>query len=126
MAIDKMAVANRLKQFAISKNLKVKELAEALGMQSSSFQSTYWNGRSLPGAEILLRLEDMGCDTVWLLSGRTTEEAMLRNRISELETQVRALNEHLDRTTAKLSSVLVEHREVAIHPIKPPQKKVPH
>ncbi len=128
MAIDKFAVGNRIRQFIAGKQMKIKDFAEQIGMSAATLQSSYLNGRSLPGAEILLRLEEMGCDTMWLLTGKTTDEAKLRARITELESQIKMLNEHFDRTTKKLSSVLGDHTRLTIRPIEPvdltPSKEV--
>lgn len=62
----KEEVAKRLKIFGIEKFGKLSILASNLDMLPQSLQK-YTSGESLPGAEILSKLSDLGCDIEWLL-----------------------------------------------------------
>lgn len=64
--MDKIEVGNRLRHFIKQKFSSYELVAAKLGMKSPSLQ-TYLRGESLPGAEILSKLSDLGCDIEWLL-----------------------------------------------------------
>lgn len=68
MSIDKNAVSKRLREFGDTFNT-MKQFAEALNISQQTLSSGYLNGRSLPGAELLLQLQTLGCDIKWLLTG---------------------------------------------------------
>jgi transcriptional regulator with XRE-family HTH domain len=108
MQIDKQAVGIRLREFGESRFPKIKDFAEALGMPPSSLQSSYFNGRSLPGAELLLKLMNLGCDCNWLLTGDGDNEIKsVKNkspddcvdRIKELEEENRLLRDRISQIT---------------------------
>jgi transcriptional regulator with XRE-family HTH domain len=84
MEINKAEVANRLKQWAAAHYKMYKDMADDLDMTPQALQSSYLNGRSLPGAEILIKLQNLGLDITWLLTGKTLKET-LNKRITDLE-----------------------------------------
>jgi transcriptional regulator with XRE-family HTH domain len=62
-----MDIGSRLKLFAKQIG-SAKDLADKLGMKPPALQS-YLNNRSKPGADIIIKLHNLGCDIVWLLTG---------------------------------------------------------
>ena len=68
--LNKKEVGLRLKEFGIDRFGTISELALKLEMDYQSFHSTYIQGRSLPGAKILSKLMQMGCNIDWLLHGK--------------------------------------------------------
>jgi len=73
LEINKADVAERLREFGQKKFGKMTDFAAALEISGAQLHSTYLNGRSLPGAELLLKLAKMGCDIAWLLSGNVID-----------------------------------------------------
>jgi hypothetical protein len=67
--LDKIAIGERIKEFAIKKYGKIKPLGDQFGMGYNTFHSTYIQGRSLPGPKIISKLIELGCDIDWLLHG---------------------------------------------------------
>lgn len=74
MELDKRAIGKRMKVFAVSKFNSITEFAEALGVSSTTLSGTYFNGRSMPGGELLARLSELGCDLQELLFGTKVKE----------------------------------------------------
>lgn len=76
--LNKKEIAGRLKLFRREHfdNLTSK-LARALDISSQALHSGYLSGRSIPGPELLIRLEKLGCNIIWLLTG----EAKIRDNI---------------------------------------------
>lgn len=70
MEIDKTEVGKRLREFAKSRG-GVGKLAESLDMSIQALSGAYISGKNLPGAEVLARLIELGCDIQWLLTGST-------------------------------------------------------
>lgn len=68
MEIDKIEVGKRLREFAKDYG-GVGKLAESLNMSIQALSGSYISGKNLPGAEVLARLIDLGCDINWLLTG---------------------------------------------------------
>lgn len=64
--MNKIEVGHRLRQFIKEKFGTFESGAAALGMKSPSLQS-YLRGKSVPGAEIISKLSELGCDIEWLL-----------------------------------------------------------
>lgn len=64
--MDKTEVAKRLKIWGINKFGKLSILAKNLNMIPQSLQK-YTSGDALPGAEIISKLSELGCDIEWLL-----------------------------------------------------------
>ncbi|MHC1736857.1 MAG: helix-turn-helix domain-containing protein [Ignavibacteriaceae bacterium] len=101
MNLDKYEIAARLRTFGESKFERIKDFAKALDMEPSSLQSAYLNGRSIPGPELLVKLSDMGCDIIWLLTGEITTHSPpsidISDKIKELEEENRLLRDNIDR-----------------------------
>jgi len=70
MSFNKIEIGARLKEFGDGNFKNFSRFAEALGMKAQSLY-VYINGKSSPGAEIISKLLDLGCDINWLLTGRT-------------------------------------------------------
>jgi len=69
--LDKKPIAERLNSFVYNYlNIKPSAVAKMLGISPQALQSGYLSGRSLPGAPLLVRLSELGCDIVWLLTGK--------------------------------------------------------
>lgn len=69
MPIDlnkRIEIGNRLRQFAKVKFGRYESLAKALGMTPQSLNN-YLTGKRLPGAELISKLKELGCNTDWLL-----------------------------------------------------------
>ena len=65
---DNMTLGNRLKQFAESRYSNVAEFSKQLGINRENAYR-YFKDVVSPGAELLIRLAEMGCDINWLLTG---------------------------------------------------------
>lgn len=115
MEIDRVKVGERLRQFADEQKMEIKVLAEKLGMQSSSFQSSYLNGRSLPGAELLCKLEELDCDTYWLLTGKVKDKNLellkVKKENSELKKRIEELELHISTTADNLAAQIKTKRK---------------
>jgi len=61
-------IGERLKEFAKSNFASVAALERKLNLAPNSL-SQYTNGRSKPGAKLLDKLKEVGCDIGWLLYG---------------------------------------------------------
>jgi hypothetical protein len=103
--LDKTAVAARLREFGIRKFGTIRRFANALDLRQSNLSSNYLSGRSLPGAEILIKLDELGCDIVWLLTGRLTAMSLLKGRILELEAQLNSYDDRWKKHTEELRRV---------------------
>ena len=86
MNIDKKKTGTRLKKFLYEKFSTIDDAAKHLGTTVGSLRNSYFNGKSLPGAEIILKLQELGCDTGWLLEGK--KEFAGKNEVSTLEYRV--------------------------------------
>lgn len=75
MSPDKYQVGTRLKEFLYKNFPTMEEAAEALGTTVGSLRNSYFNGKSLPGAEILLRLIELGCDLQYLMYGKKSPKS---------------------------------------------------
>lgn len=69
--LDKLAISERFRQFITEHYITVKNAAEALGISSATLSSSYLNGKSVPGGELIAKLIQAGCDVDWLLTGKT-------------------------------------------------------
>jgi transcriptional regulator with XRE-family HTH domain len=65
-------VGSRLRIFAKKYFKTIRGLANALSMTEQNL-SQYVKGKSLPGALLLLKLSEKGCDIHWLLTGEEIE-----------------------------------------------------
>lgn len=70
-----LEIANRLREYAISKFGSLKGLADALG-KTSQYMNIYYSGINSPGAKLRKELERLGCDTDWLMTGREERSAV--------------------------------------------------
>lgn len=64
--MDKIEVGNRLRKFIKEKFGTYERGAASLDMKPPSLQS-YLRGDSLPGAKLIAKLKELGCNTDWLL-----------------------------------------------------------
>lgn len=62
------SIEERLRLFAKIAFGSAAALANALGTRPQALQN-YFTGRSLPGADTLIKLSQQGCNTEWLLTG---------------------------------------------------------
>lgn len=67
--MDKKAVGLRLKSFLKDEFGTLEKGAEYLGTTAGSLSSSYINGKSLIGAEIIAKLITAGCNLEWLFFG---------------------------------------------------------
>lgn len=80
MEIDKIEVGKRLREFA-KLHGGVGKLAELLDMSIQALSGSYISGKNLPGAEVLARLMELGCDINWLLTGQTDKTINVKKGI---------------------------------------------
>ena len=69
--MDKKQAGLRLKKYLYETFPNMEEAADFLDTTVGSLRNSYFNGKSLPGAELLLKLLQKGCDISWLLGGNT-------------------------------------------------------
>lgn len=109
-----MAIGDRIKEFAKHYG-NASKLAAALDMTPGTLYH-YTNGNRKPGADILLKLHDLGCNINWLLSGEGAmlrknasvitnieekkEELTIEERMERLEKAVFALTKDKDKKTS--------------------------
>lgn len=62
------SIADRLREFGQEKHGNMTQFANALGMSPQAL-SPYLNGRRNPGNRMLKKLEQLGCDADWLVTG---------------------------------------------------------
>lgn len=74
MEIDKLKTGHRLKKFLLMHFTDLQEAAEYLETTTGSLRNSYFNGRSLPGGELIAKLQKKGCDINWLFYGRQASE----------------------------------------------------
>ncbi len=65
----KAAISKRLKEFIDSNFSSVAEFSRQMGFKNRQDAYPYLDGKSLLGAEKLTRLNELGCDINWLLTG---------------------------------------------------------
>ncbi len=73
---EKLTIGERLRAFAKERwgeEGAIKKLAEALEMKPPSLYN-YLNDDSKPGSEFLLKLNNLGCDLSWLLTGKYAKD----------------------------------------------------
>jgi transcriptional regulator with XRE-family HTH domain len=109
-------IGEKIRLFAKEKGFSLAELSKLLGMKPQSL-NVYLNGKSLPGAEILMKLKKLGCDINWLLSEEEESNppletlSFLLNRLQELEQE----NEKLRATLSNLISLAQENLKKKKH-----------
>lgn len=108
---EKIAIGKRLRSFAEENFESLAEFGRQFG-KDRTFFTPYFNGSSVPGAELLKRLTELGCDINWLLGSSTKEiikEPKLEYRVKELKEQIKELelqNEQLKKSIEAASNVL--------------------
>lgn len=68
--LDKKNVGHRIRVFGYEKFGSIDALADALDIHPSSLKSNYISGKSLPGAQLLYNLMQLGCDLHWLFTNK--------------------------------------------------------
>ena len=95
-----MNIGEKLRIFAKIKFGSVSKLAEALDMKTPSLY-TYLNEESIPGGQLLKKLQNLGCDINWLLSDDENPppetDALLKRRLAELEEENKRLRDSISR-----------------------------
>lgn len=69
--LDKKEIGLRLKQFLKGKFSSIDEAGIHLETTGNTLRTTYLNGKSLPGAELIYKLLLIGCDINWLFTGES-------------------------------------------------------
>jgi transcriptional regulator with XRE-family HTH domain len=87
-------IANRLRDWGLKKFGTFRQFSNALGI-SYEHLYRYIKGGSNPGAKILSKLSELGCDINWLLTGRGRDSPQAEQLINELEQENRALRDEL-------------------------------
>ncbi len=62
------SIGERIREFALDKYSKINDFADALGMGASNVQS-YMRGARKPGSLVLQKIQRLGCNLDWLLTG---------------------------------------------------------
>jgi transcriptional regulator with XRE-family HTH domain len=61
-------IGERIRLFALSKHLSIKDFADFIGMDPGNVQK-YLKSKRKPGTPFLKKLQDDGCNITWLLTG---------------------------------------------------------
>jgi transcriptional regulator with XRE-family HTH domain len=93
-----------MREFGLSKFNTLREFSTVLGMLPQSLQK-YLNNSSLPGGELLVKLHNLGCDIVWLLTGKA-EEGINNSDSCKLTANLKKQVELLKRKNIKLEAKL--------------------
>lgn len=122
---ENMTLGERLRLFAEDKYGKkgaINKLAESLGIKPPSLY-VYLKDESKPGTELLLKLNEIGCDLSWLLTGKYAtnpkemfdatfkykqKENPYEKRIKELEEENKKLKEKIkvyEKTVSYLNKI---------------------
>lgn len=112
--LDNKLVAAKLKAFGDAKFKTLKEFAEALEMSSPALKSSYLNGRSIPGGEILAKLMKLGCDIKWLLSDNEVTPSIINEQPSpeyKAQTEIEKLKANLRIQIKHLSKLIAQLEE---------------
>ncbi len=118
-----MTIGEKIRIFAEKKGFSLTLLAKSLDMKPQGLQ-VYLSGKSLPGSEILKKLQDLGCDINWLLSDddkpppETPE--LLSKKIQELEEENQRLRDSISQLALLFEK---EMREINKKHAKMPFKK---
>jgi transcriptional regulator with XRE-family HTH domain len=62
------SIGERIRAFALDKYGKINDFADALGMGAPNVQS-YMRGARKPGSSVLQKIQRLGCNLDWLLTG---------------------------------------------------------
>jgi transcriptional regulator with XRE-family HTH domain len=106
--LEKDNVGHRIRVFAYEKYGSIDSLAKALDIHPSSLKSNYISGKSLPGAQLLYNLMQLGCDLHWLFTNRRfgqtdKDELLLENE--RLKNEIIALSKEKDKQERFLGKV---------------------
>jgi transcriptional regulator with XRE-family HTH domain len=96
-----------MRDFGLANFKSLKEFAIALGMRPQNIQKYIYDGRA-PGAEILIRLSELGCSIDWLLTGNDASKNMAKAqnaRMQELEAENQALRNGISELTRQVNGV---------------------
>lgn len=107
-------MGDRLRQFSELGFGSVSGLARALGVIPSALHH-YLGGNRKPGAAVLDKLYQLGCDPTWLLTG--DGEMCANNAAGEM------LRSRLEHTNTPIDSVVSNTNDTSK---QPPRKKLPH
>lgn len=80
---EKTAIGNRIKEFGIKNFGSLTEFSKKMNMTVQGLYP-YTNGKSLPGALLLLRMKKLGCSIDWLLSGEKTKPELKIETIKKI------------------------------------------
>lgn len=86
----------RLREFAEKHFDSMADFARALDMPPQQIYD-YLSGKSKPGALILMKLSELGCDINWLLTGKGRDSTEVQKKIEELEQENSRLRDELHR-----------------------------
>lgn len=89
-------IGSRLKEFGLRNFKTLTAFSNALGILPQTLHN-YISGKNKPCADLLIRLHNLGCDIVWLLTGEeATESRREENKIEE------TLRKELDLARAEI------------------------
>ncbi len=103
MTLDKKAVGRRLKEFS-TRFGSLTEFANALGMKRQQLYS-YFNGRSLPGLDVVARLKELGLDPNWLINGEAGSAPVDAFKEEKLEYDSPEMRETVEREVNRLVKI---------------------
>ena len=92
-------VGECLRKFTEDNFKLIKDFAAALNVHPSTIQSSYFNGRSLPGSKMLSKLLALGCDLNWLLSKES--DLLIKGNQETYNNKVFPLTEYEKRLAEK-------------------------
>lgn len=99
-------IGERLRQFAKDKFGTIRKLAELLEMSEENL-SQYTRDKSKPGANILLKLNELGCDLNWLITGKEGNSAKeMFNTTFDYLQKIEGENRELRKKVAKYEKVV--------------------
>lgn len=111
----------RIKEFVEKNFSSTAELARIFGKSRSYFRP-YFKGTSLPGAEILSKLAELGCDINWLLTGKEPAASQVKEpsfpynsdvdeRFKKLEERIKKLEDQKTKWMEYSASVLEQYKK---------------
>jgi len=114
-----MKIGEKIRLFAEKQYGSVSILAELLGMKPPSLY-VYLNNESIPGGEILKKLQDLGCDINWLLSD-DDKPPPETNKL--LKAKIKELEEENERLRASIGRLLLLAKEIELEQKKKRPKR---
>ena len=98
-----MTIGEKIRDFGVGKFGSVKAFAEALDWHPSSLYD-YFNNISMPGAPLLIKLFEMGCDLNWLLAPNDSlKKEPIKNNLAEDE--IKKLKKEIADLKGQLSEI---------------------